>query len=130
MLSVDVYVDAAQQRAFRRRAIAAFKDNKEYMEVLFIQRGVGNFHIKQFHRVTMTIQDDCHLDVDPVEYQALRNEAHNLGLEFGTVHTHISGDAAPSEVDWQSGADDREAHESGCAHTGGKARPTSCRPRY
>ena len=109
MLSVDVYVDAAQQRAFRRRAIAAFKDNKEYMEVLFIRRAVGEFHIQEFRPVKVLSAGPYRLEPDPDDYQRLLDEAEYMGLEFGSLHTHIIGDASPSEADHQSGADYREA---------------------
>ena len=99
MQAMNIFVDATQQRTFKRRAVAAFHKNKEYMEAIFVRRGVGEFHVVKFIKLILLKQGPEIVDSDDVEYKALKNEAKNLGLEFGTVHTHLYNDSAPSEWD-------------------------------
>lgn len=106
MHQVDVYVDAKASRGFRRRAIAAFKQNKEYMEAIFVKRGVGEFHVVSFHKLILTKQGQSIVECDDTQYNALKNEAKLQGLEFGTVHSHVYGDTSPSEWDLRDSAKD------------------------
>lgn len=99
MQQVDVFVDADQQRGFKRRAVAAFHKDKEYMEAIFIRRAVGEFHVERFIKLKLTKQEDGMVDCDNVQYRALKAEAKSLGLEFGSVHTHLWGDSSLSEWD-------------------------------
>jgi hypothetical protein len=108
MRPLDIFVDAKQQRRFRRRAIRAFHKNQEYVEVIFVRRGVGEFHVEQFRPLHINWATAKGVSYDETEYLALKNEAHNLGLEIGTVHTHILNDSAPSKQDHTDGVKDGE----------------------
>jgi hypothetical protein len=109
MQQVDVYVDATQSRGFRRRAIAAFKRGKEYMEAVFIKRGVGEFHVVSFHKLILTKQGEGIVECEDTHYLALRNEAKAQGLEFGTIHSHVYGDSSPSVWDHEDSVKDGDA---------------------
>jgi Fe-S oxidoreductase len=97
--ALDIYVDDAQQRGFRRRAIRAFHKGQEYIEAVFIRRGLGEFHVERFVPLIITHAGRKIVNWDETQYNALKNEAKNLGLEFGTIHTHIVTDSAPSKYD-------------------------------
>lgn len=112
---MNIFVDSDQQRAFRRRAVSAFHKNQEYMEAIFIRRGVGEFHVVKFIKLKLIKQGPEIVDSDDVQYNALKNEAKNLGLEFGTIHTHLYNDTAPSEWDHKEGLVEGEALVGVCS---------------
>lgn len=108
MTPLDIYVDDRQQRGFRRRAIRAFHRHQEYLEAVFVRRGVGEFHVERFVPIHILHADKTCVAYDEVHYNALKNEAHHLGLEFGTIHTHIREDSAPSKQDHTEGVRESE----------------------
>lgn len=114
MQAVNIFVDEKEQRGFKRRAVAAFHKNQEYMEAFFIRRGVGEFHIVKFIKLKLIKQADDIVDCDSVQYRALRNEARNLGLEFGTIHTHLYGDSSLSEWDHKEAVKEHETIAAVC----------------
>jgi hypothetical protein len=108
MKALDIYVDDTQQRRFRRRAIRAFHQNQEYVEAIFVRRGVGEFHVEQFRPLLITFANLKGVNYDDVQYNALRNEAKTLGFELGTIHTHIKCDSSPSTQDHTDGVKEGE----------------------
>lgn len=106
--ALDIYVDDRQQRAFRRRAIRAFHKDQEHVEAVFIRRGVGEFHVERFIPLTILSASKKEVQYDETHYKALRNEARNKGLEFGTIHTHIISDSSPSKHDHTEGVKEGE----------------------
>lgn len=109
MKALDIYVDDKQQQAFRRRAIRAFHRNQEYVEAVFIRRGLGEFHVERFVPLQIIEATPDGVTYDEEHAAALRNEAKAAGLEFGTIHTHITNDSAPSKVDHLGGVKEGEA---------------------
>jgi len=111
MKALDVYVDAAQQARFRRRALRAFHKNQEYAEAIFIRRGLGEFHVERFVPLHITKADAYLVEYDDVHYAALKNEARAQGLEVGTIHTHVvlESGSAPSKHDHLDGVKEGEA---------------------
>ena len=108
--ALDVYVDAKQQARFRRRALRAFHKNQEYAEAIFIRRGLGEFYVERFVPLHITKADTYIVEYDDVHCAALKNEAHILGLEFGTIHTHVvlESGSAPSKHDHTDGVKEGE----------------------
>jgi hypothetical protein len=108
MQPADVYIDAKMQRDFKRRAVSSFHKNKEYMEAIFIRRGIGEFHIVKFIKLKLKDVGEGTVDCDQKHYWALKREARDQGLEFGTVHTHLWGDTSLSEWDHKEGVKEGE----------------------
>jgi len=106
--SPDIYVDDKQQRAFRRRAIAAFHKNQEYMEAIFVRRGMGEFYVVKFIKMKLKGAKPGFIDSDQAQYDGLKEEAKKQGLEFGTVHTHLWGDSSLSEWDHKESVKEKE----------------------
>lgn len=104
MKAIDVHVSDTILRAIRRRGIAAFHQKKEAMGVLFFRRGIGEFHVEKLLKVMIDGASFEQVDANEIHFQALRNEARELGLEFGTWHTHINEyGGAPSKHDHTDG---------------------------
>jgi hypothetical protein len=113
-MPVDIYIDAKQQREFKRRAVAAFHKNQEYMEAVFIRRSVGEFSIVKFIKLKLKGAKPGFIDCDDAHFAALKIEATQQGLEFGTVHTHLWGDSALSEWDHKEAVKEKETLTGVC----------------
>jgi hypothetical protein len=52
----DVHIRKKDLAAFRRRVLYHYrkKPKHEYMEAIFIRKGVGEFHIESFHKLRLT----------------------------------------------------------------------------
>jgi hypothetical protein len=90
-MEFQVHVDSHELSKFKRRAIHHYKKVKgEYIELLFIHRAIGEYHIKEFRKVKILKSDWNGLEPDVPDYERLIAEAKSLGLEVGSIHTHPS----------------------------------------
>lgn len=107
----DVHIRKEDLAAFRRRVLYHYKQKPghEYMEVIFIRKGVGEYHIESFHKIKITDTSPYHVDYDDEQYQAYKREAKDLGLEYGSIHTHTVSDTSPSVHDHCSAAAEGDA---------------------
>jgi len=103
----DVHIRKKDLAAFRRRVLYHYrkKPKHEYMEAIFIRKGVGEFHIESFHKLRLTKTSPYVVEYNDVEYQALKNEAVAAGLSVGSIHTHTVCDSAASYHDHCSGVE-------------------------
>lgn len=111
MRAFDVHIRNKDLAAFRRRVLYHYrkKPGHEYMEVLFLRKGLGEFHIESFHKIRITKSSPSVIKFDPLHFQALKNEALSLGLDYGTIHTHTLCDSSPSTFDHEAGIQEGEA---------------------
>lgn len=109
-MQFDVYIRKKDLAAFRKRVLYHFrrKPKHEYLEVIFIREGIGQFHIESFHKVHITKTSPRIVEIDEMHFLALKNEAKSLGLKYGTIHTHTISDSAPSAHDHCSGLEEGE----------------------
>jgi hypothetical protein len=101
----DVHIRKQDLAAFRRRVLYHYRKapGHEYMEAIFVRKGVGEYHIVSFHKIWMTKTSPYIVEYSDVQYQALKNEAHSLHLSLGSIHTHTVSDSSPSKHDVTSG---------------------------
>jgi len=97
--ALDVHVSDKAQRAFRRRAIRHFRDNKEYAEGMKLRRSVGAFHIEAYVPLLIDKADDSSVIINDAAFQAFKKQCTDEGFEYGSIHTHITCDTAPSTSD-------------------------------
>jgi proteasome lid subunit RPN8/RPN11 len=111
MKPFDVHIRNKDLAAFRSRVLYHYKKKPEheYMEVIFVRKGLSEFHIESFHKIRMLNTSPYVVEYDQLQFQALKNEARELGLEFGTIHTHTMGDTSPSACDHSSGVAEEES---------------------
>jgi hypothetical protein len=110
MNSFEVHIRNKDLAAFRRRVLYHYrqKPKHEYMEFIFIRKGLGEFHIDSFHKIRLINTSPYVVEYDPLAFQALKNEAIAAGLGYGTIHTHTLYDTSPSVVDHCSGVEEGE----------------------
>lgn len=110
MNAFDVHIRNKDLAAFRRRVLYHYrqKPGHEYMEVMFLRRGIGEFHIESFHKIRIEKSSARLVKYDDLHFQALKNEAASLGLDYGTIHTHTISDSAPSTCDHETGIEEGE----------------------
>ena len=103
----NVHIRKKDLAAFRHRVLYHWrkKPKHEYMEVIFIRKGVGEFHIESFHKIKMTNTSPYIVEYSDLEYTALKNEAASHGLSVGSIHTHTVCDSAASYHDHCSGVE-------------------------
>ena len=104
----DVHIRKKDLAAFRRRVLYHYrkKPKHEYMEVIFVRKGVGEFHIESFHKIRMTNTSPYIVEYDEVQYQAYKNEAAAAGLSLGSIHTHTVSDTSASYHDHCTGVEE------------------------
>jgi hypothetical protein len=97
----NVHIRKKDLAAFRRRVLYHWrkKPKHEYLEVIFVRKGVGEFHIESFHKLELTKTSPHTVEYRDLEYTALQNEAASLGFSMGTIHTHTICDSAASYHD-------------------------------
>lgn len=108
MKALDVHVAASMQRAFRRRAIRHFLKTKEYAEGMKIRRSVGEFHVEAYVKIKIEEADDTGVTFDRDDFERFKKECQDEGYEFGTIHTHIISDTAPSAFDLVGASEEGE----------------------
>ena len=103
----NVHIRKKDLAAFRRRVLYHYrkKPKHEYMEVIFVRKGVGEFHIESFHKIHMSKTSKYEVEYSDLVYLAFKNEAASLGLSMGTIHTHTICDSAASYHDHCSGVE-------------------------
>ncbi len=99
MQQLNVHVSDRTQRAFRRRAIRHYRNNKEYCEGMRLRRVSGEFHIEAYVPLKIDHADKCGVDINDDSFQAFKEQCLAEGYEWGTIHTHITCDTAPSTPD-------------------------------
>jgi proteasome lid subunit RPN8/RPN11 len=95
----DVHVSDKAQRAFRRRAIRHFRNNKEYCEGMKLRRSVGEFHIEAYVPLPIDQADDSGVTLNDAAFQEFKKQCTDEGFDYGSIHTHITCDTAPSTPD-------------------------------
>jgi hypothetical protein len=103
----NVHIRKKDLAAFRRRVLYHWrkKPQHEYIEAIFIRKGLGEFHIESFHKLRMTNTSPDIVEYSDLEYLALKNEAAGLGFGMGSIHTHTICDTAASYHDHCSGVE-------------------------
>jgi proteasome lid subunit RPN8/RPN11 len=110
-LAFDVHIRNKDLASFRRRVLYHYrkKPGHEYMEVIFVRRGVGEYHVVSFHKIRMTKTSPYVVEYDDLQYQALKNQARSEGLSLGSIHTHTVSDSSPSRHDVTSGVEEGDS---------------------
>jgi hypothetical protein len=71
-----------------------------------MRRAAGDFHIERYVPIRLDRVGDRTVTVNNIAYREFKDRCRDEGFEYGTIHTHIVCDSAPTTPDLV-GADER-----------------------